>query len=297
MQTIHISGASGFLGSNLCNHYLNKGLSVNAIVRAGSEVRVAKSHSEKLRFTVIDFSRIDELDFSITPSDIVIHTASSNPRITDFRFKDLLSVNVEFGYKLMSLAADSNSKFLNIGTNWQHYENRRYSPVSQYAASKEAHLAFQHYFTEVENLNAKNLELCDTYGTNDPRDKLVPLLMHSREDQWPLDLTNGNQLIDLVNIEDVVAAVDLVTTNWDSNLDELNMSLTSKNLISVRELVDVCSQIRGIDIPVSWGAVAPQHVRQMQNSWAYYKVPFGWEPRVDLQSGLAKIQTRMKEQN
>jgi nucleoside-diphosphate-sugar epimerase len=104
-------------------------------------------------------------------------------------------------------------------------------------------------------------------------------------------------LIDLVNIEDVVAAVDLVTTNWDSNLDELNMSLTSKNLISVRELVDVCSQIRGIDIPVSWGAVAPQHVRQMQNSWAYYKVPFGWEPRVDLKSGLAKIQTRMKEQN
>jgi nucleoside-diphosphate-sugar epimerase len=299
MKTIHISGATGYLGSKLCEHYLQKGFLVNALIRSESKNKLTDKHKSRLlKFTEVDFENLGDLDFEMNPDDVLIHTASINTRNVEPSFETLVKINIEYGLKLMSKVGQTKGKFLNIGTNWQHFKNNVYSPVSLYAASKQAHLAFQAYFEEVEGLQAKNLELCDTYGPDDPRDKLIPLLLCSEKEKWPIELTSGIQLIDLVHIDDVVNSISLIIENWEIPEMNSNMSLTSDNLISVKDLVGLCGEVRGQVLPVIWGMKQPLYNRQMHESWAFHQLPHKWKPEVALRDGLTEVFTtvhRMRE--
>lgn len=299
MKTIHISGATGYLGSKLCGYYLQKGFLVNALIRSESKNKLTHKHkSQYLKFTEVNFENLDDLDFELDTDDVLVHTASLNTPNTGLSFETLVKVNVEYGLKLMSKVSQKKGKFLNVGTNWQHFKNNTYSPVSLYAASKQAHLAFQRYFEEVEGLQAKNLELCDTYGPDDPRDKLIPLLLSSGKEKWPIELTSGIQLIDLVHIDDVLNSINLVIENWDNPEMNSNMSLTSGNLLSIKDLVALCDEIRGQALPVNWGMKQPLYNRQMHESWAFHQLPHNWKPKVALRDGLSEVFTavhRMRE--
>ena len=58
---------------------------------------------------------------------------------------------------------------VNTGTSWQHYENKDYSPVNLYAATKQSFEAILQYYVEVASLKAITLKLFETYGLDDPR--------------------------------------------------------------------------------------------------------------------------------
>jgi len=289
MTTVHITGATGFLGTNLCNFFLQSGYEVNAISRTGSEHHLTEFKNPNFRITTYESSQMHASEFNISPGDTLIHAASSNLPHHMVNQKEMLDVNVGFGIRLMSLAATIGVKFLNIGTNWQHYKNETYNPVSFYAASKEAHEVFQKYFAQVEGLSAKTLELCDTYGPSDPRDKLIPLLMNVEVDSTPINLTDGNQMIDLVHIDDVVQAIYSIILGWENGINSDRMSLSSSRLISIRELVYQCEKVKGFKFPIKWGSIAPQNSRQMHESWAHFPIPTGWKPTVLLEEGLNEI--------
>jgi nucleoside-diphosphate-sugar epimerase len=289
MTTVHITGATGFLGTNLCKFFLKSGYEVNAISRIESEHHLIEFKNPKFKITTYEPNGMHDLEFNISPGDTLIHAASSNRPRHMVNQKEMLAVNVGFGIRLMSLAASTGAKFLNIGTNWQHYKNEPYNPVSIYAASKEAHEVFQKYFVQVEGLSAKTLELCDTYGPSDPRDKLIPLLMNVEVDSAPINLTDGNQMIDLVHIADVVQAIYSIILGWEKGIDSDRMSLSSSRLISIRELVRQCEKVKGFKFPIKWGSIAPQNSRQMHESWAHFPIPTGWKPTVLLEEGLNEI--------
>jgi nucleoside-diphosphate-sugar epimerase len=289
MTTIHITGATGFLGFNLCKYFIQKEQRVNAIVRAGNQNLLTDFSNYKLKVTTLQNNETSLSELDIMAGDTLIHTASTNPPRHSLDIREIVNVNVTFGLHLMSLAAAAGAKFVNIGTIWQHYKNENYNPVSLYAASKEAHEVFQKYFMEVEGLNAKSLELCDTYGKADPRNKLIPLLMKSKKDSEPLNLTEGNQLMDLVHIDDVVRAVESIMLNWESNINPSRMSLSSGSLISIQELVGILETVKGFKIPIKWGTALPQNSRQMFESWAHFPSPSDWEPKIKLVEGLSEI--------
>jgi nucleoside-diphosphate-sugar epimerase len=290
MPKIHISGATGFLGRALCKYYLSNGYEVNAMVRTQSRHKLDQLNTfENLHITEIDLNQLENLESSISSGELLIHTAAANHPAATTNLFSMIQANIHYGAILMDAASKTGGRFLNIGTNWQHYKNQKYSPVSLYAASKEALLAFEGYFVEVEGLQAKTLELSDTYGPNDPRDKLIPLLLHSDISDYPLQLTSGKQLIDLVYIDDVVAAIDLINQNWHVDSNSRCMSLTSQKLISIHELVDQCSKVKGHEIQVQWGGKKPLYDRQMHESWAFHPLPPTWKPNVDLITGLSKV--------
>jgi nucleoside-diphosphate-sugar epimerase len=65
--------------------------------------------------------------------------------------------------------------------------------------------------------------------------------------------------------------------------------LTSGSLLSIKDLVSLCDDIRGKSIPVIWGVKQPQYKRQMHENWAFHEVPHNWKPQVDLKEGLKEI--------
>ena len=93
---------------------------------------------------------------------------------------------------------------MNTGSYSQHYGGRAYSPVSLYAATKQAFQDILQFYCEVRGLRAVTLELPDTYGPDDKRPKLFSLLDRVARSGETLQMSPGEQLLDLLHVDDVV---------------------------------------------------------------------------------------------
>jgi hypothetical protein len=100
MKTIHISGATGYLGSKLCGYYLQKGYLIKALIRSESESESKLTHKHKSQY--LDFPdrfRFKPPGNSVSKAAIITYTecctnlyASSN-----FRFNTVAPGFVDQG--------------------------------------------------------------------------------------------------------------------------------------------------------------------------------------------------------
>ena len=186
------------------------------------------------------------------------------------------------------MAKSFDAKFLNVGTNWQHFERKEFSPVNLYAATKQAFEDLMQHYIESEGLEVIQLDLCDTYGPEDKRNKLLPKLIEHQKNLAPLLLTNGDQLIDLVHISDVIDAFSIIVNDWDSHLRVGKFSLTSNALISIRELVSIIDSFSKHKIDTRWGEITIAG-RKMYSSMAYHPSPIGWQVKKKIQVGITEL--------
>ncbi len=69
---IAITGANGFVGSNLVKHFLSAGYEVKAIIRANAATTFIPSSAQIVR---VDYDDVTSLLSAFTGVDIIIHNA------------------------------------------------------------------------------------------------------------------------------------------------------------------------------------------------------------------------------
>jgi nucleoside-diphosphate-sugar epimerase len=225
--------------------------------------------------------------------DVVFHLASlflSEHQPEDIQ--RLIESNLLFGTQLIeAMSLQGVNCLVNTGTSWQHYENSEYSPVNLYAATKQAFEALLQYYVEARNLQVISLKLFDTYGPNDLRHKLFHLLRKAAISTDPLDMSAGEQLIDLVHIEDVIAAyVGAAQRLRDQKVSgHEQYAVSSGEPLPLRDLVNIYSKVTGQAIAVNWGA-RPYRVREVMVPWDKGQSLPAWTPKINLVDGISRIE-------
>lgn len=285
-----VTGATGFVGRHLIKHLLGAGWRVLAIVRPTSNCSPLADLGENLSLCTHEGS-IDSLieQFqSIRPS-IVFHLASLF--LSEHQPKDvesLIQSNLLFGTQLVEAMTQAGVTYLvNTGTAWQHYQNQDYSPVNLYAATKQAFEALLEYYIEARGLRVITLKLHDTFGPDDPRPKLINLLRRVAAGRDELPMSRGEQLIDLVHVDDVVAAFEQAADRLSGGYvaDHECYAVSSGCPISLRSLVGEIEKMLGRSLPVLWGS-RPYREREVMVPWQGLPLP-GWTTTVNLSSGIA----------
>lgn len=188
------------------------------------------------------------------------------------------------------MVAAGRTRIVSTGTYWQHYENKDYSPVCLYAACKEAFEKILQYYVEAFGIQAITLVLFDTYGASDRRGKLFSLLYEAAVSRTPLDMTPGEQLVDLVHVDDVanayrVAAERLMTAHGTVND---TFAIGSGSPLRLRDLVAIYSDVTGLDVPIRWGGRAYRQ-REVMSPWSRgHRLP-GWTSKIDMGRGLRDL--------
>jgi nucleoside-diphosphate-sugar epimerase len=277
-----VTGATGFVGGHMVRHLVAGGWTVDALVRGrdaalpdGVDAHLIPSDVEALIGLVGGLR-----------ADVCFHLA------TAFRgahvpadIAPMVEANVGFGTALAeAVRRAGDCTFVNTGTVWQHYEAQPYSPVSLYAAMKQAFTDVLQFYREVEGLPVVTLELTDTYGPGDTRAKLLPFLLRAAREGTTMEMTDGTQLIDLVHVDDAVRAL-LATA--DGTPGE-TYGATGGETVDLRELVDRFERATGLRVDVRWG-VRPSRAREMLTPWLFSPPPPGWKPEIGLDEGLAGL--------
>lgn len=287
-----LTGATGFIGTALTRRLLADGWQVHVLLRPGSNTDALPAHAG-LHAHMHDGSAagLRAIVVAARP-DLVFHLASlflaqHGPDDVD----RLIESNVLFSTQLAEAMAQAGvQRLLNTGTSWQHYQDGDYDPVCLYAATKQAFEAILRYYTTCTPLRVLTLKLFDTYGPGDPRPKLMHLLQKTARSGAHLAMSPGEQLIDIVYIDDVVdafvAGAERLLAGVDAPMEEFGVS--SGHPLPLRELAAIFSRVSGLPLDIEWGG-RPYRPREVMQPWTRYRALPGWQPRVKLEEGLARL--------
>lgn len=282
-----VTGATGFIGGRVAHRLACEGWSVHVVTRHSSDLTRLEE-----AFTVHEHDgttgRMIEIVRAAAPHAI-FHLAASGG--ADHRPDDvgpLIGANVLFPTQLAEAAAVQGVRgFISTGSHWQHYGDAAYSPVSLYAACKEAADKILQYYAHAFGMRVITLVLFDSYGPGDPRPKLFNLLKEAVQTGRPLAMTPGEQKIDLVHVDDIAAAYLTAAARLDqvSSGTHETFAVRSGRHLPLREVVRLFSEISGRQVPVDWGARA-YRPREIMVPWQGGRDLPGWTPRIPLEEGI-----------
>lgn len=273
-KKVLVTGAAGFIGSHTAFELVNRGAEVGATVRSTPVDGVVLS-------IPVD-TNMEERIREFQPQ-IVIHLATKF--LSDHVEKDIPSLvdsNITFGSRVLNVATEVKAQVLTTSSAWQHFEGREYSPVSLYAATKQALITVAEYY-KLSGLDFRELVLFDSYGTHDSRGKLVSRLLEAAGSGRSIDMGPGNQLIDLLYVSDTVSAI--LSLAEVEIADQTTFVARSGHPISIKELVAKIESVTGRQINAHWGR-RESRAKEMMDDWKFGTTVPGWEPRVSLEAGL-----------
>jgi nucleoside-diphosphate-sugar epimerase len=292
-QRLLITGATGYVGSNLVKHLLHAGHNIHILVRPNSKLGPLESIENQLTIHKHDGSTEHLVDLvkNAKPTT-VLHLASlflAQHQTSDIT--RLIESNVLFPSQLLEAMVVNGVKHLiNTGTSWQHHENQAYNPVNLYAASKQAFEDLLSYYTETAQIKACSLLLFDTYGPADPRGKLISLLWKTALHQTPLSMSPGDQEIDLVHIDDVSRAFETALAQLPTQQQaHTRYGVSSGHPLPLKTLVREFERITGYHLPIEFGG-RPYRPREVMATWKNFRTLPLWQTKVTLDEGLPSSQ-------
>jgi len=288
-----ITGGTGFIGSALCRRLVTDGWDVHLVVRNESALSQLDGILDRVTLGVHDGSTegIQAILRKAKPTT-VFHLASLF--LVEHKPADieaLIKSNIVFGTQLVeAMEANGVYELVNTGTSWQHFESHEYDPVSLYAATKQAFESILTFYVKVTPLRVITLKLFDTYGPNDPRNKLFSLLRRAAKTQVPLAMSPGEQLVDLVYLDDVIEAyLEAARRLSDPEVQQEAYAVSSGCLIRLKELVQIYGRVTGTPVPVEWGS-RPYRFREVMIPWNKGASLPGWLPRTNIEEGIRRME-------
>ncbi len=288
-----VTGSTGFLGRHLVRSLVDRDNRVSVVVREDSTFDLSRFDSQAIDVHVHTGTTRQMVEiFERAAPECVVHLASNFVvRHSHDDIEPLITSNIRFGVQLLeAMQTVGVSHIVSASTSWQYFGQSTYRPVNLYAATKQAFEDLALYYEDAHNLLVTHMRLFDTYGPEDERAKLVPLLVRAARDGHLLEMSPGDQLIDLVHVDDVSSAfVAAAQRHCDGLVSGTEcFSVSSGHPISLREIVAVMEQSSGRTLNVRFGA-RPYREREVMVPWsAGYPVP-GWEPGVALTDGFTRL--------
>jgi nucleoside-diphosphate-sugar epimerase len=229
--------------------------------------------------------------FSDKKADVVFHLASLFiPEHESNQIDKLVDSNIKFGLHILEAMKESKTELMiNTGTSWQHYHVNEYNPVDLYAATKQAFESLIKYYTEAESIRCITLKLFDTYGESDTRPKLINLLHKFADENKELNMSPGEQVLDLVHVEDVVKAFEksyeFLYRHKSIRSDQFGVASGRK--IRLKDLIEIFEKVTNKKINICWGG-REYRKREVMKLWDGYKLLPNWECSIPLEEGLQK---------
>lgn len=284
-STILLTGANGFLGSNLLKVFLED-FEIIVLKRSNSNLDRIKPFLSAIKCYDIDNVSIS-IVFKNHKIDYIVHTACNYGRNND-SITEIVNSNLIFGLKILELAIVSEVKaFINTDT----FLPRE---INAYSLSKKNMLDWLIKFKD--KIKVVNVKLEHMYGPNDSEEKFITWLINQfKQKVQEIKLTSGTQKRDFIYIDDVTSAYLYILKSIHKLPNYSEFELGTGKSIAVKTLVENIKQEfekqKGpIKTILNFGAVEYRKGEIMEFNVNNNSLrALGWEPKIALRNGLEII--------
>ena len=288
-----ITGATGYIGSHVLKYLLSKGWDIHIV----ADPKFGYDAIEDVRSQIDIFEYNGEINslidyFQIVNADVVFHLAAAV--ITNYKPEQvpvLIQSNIQFGTEILeAMKASSTRMIVSTGSYWQNYNSDNYNPVDLYAATKEAFEKIVQLYVDAFNFRHVNLRLFDVYGEDDKRPKLWNILKKIAGTDEILEVSPGEQMLDMVHISDVCTAYEAAYYLMLESTDIKNKTfgVMTGNQHSLKSIIALYEQMMGKKMNVHFGGRAYKE-REVMVPYKHYNVLPNWNAKVMINKGLALL--------
>jgi len=290
MPKVLLTGANGFVGSHVLNHFVALGWDVVITLRSGSDCWRIKAQLNNVVVVNLDEVALEKI-FLAHQIDCIVHLATLYRKNDDLgELESLIESNVIFPLSLVSEAQKAGvGAFINTGSFFEYVpsdhklkESTCRKPINNYAATK---IAFSKQLEKYKHqMSVIELMLFSPYGPAD-NDKLIPYIIHNLLKHQSPNIHQGNNQIDLLYVSDIARAFEqavIHAVERRAGFDRVNIA--SGQSISVKEIAMLLHEIIGSSVECVLGEVDSPLVVEADITNA--KDLLDWVPSISLMQGL-----------
>jgi len=284
-RKVLVTGASGFIGSNLCRYLCLMGADVHATSRVG---RFTSSDGPKWwQGDVADLRTARNIIFSVKP-DLVFHLSGMVVARPDLElvlptFHSLLTSTVN----VLTVSAEAGCSRIVLAGSMTEPDpvKGEFTPGSPYAAAKWASSAYGRMFHRLYQTPCVIVRTFMTYGPTQDPTKLIPSVTLAFLNGEPPKLSSGQYRADWIYIDDVVEG--LIRAALTPQMEGGTIDLGTGVLTSVREIGQCIKVVIGTDIEPVYGALPDRPFEQVRVAdLSETTARLGWKPKISLEEGL-----------
>jgi UDP-glucose 4-epimerase len=296
-----VTGASGFIGSNVVRRLVADGATVHGLTSTVSSVYPVRLVDLREQITLhegnlIDRSAMDSVVDKVRP-DYVLHLgAFTHVGKSWQRVDECIQANVQGTVNLLqALARYEPKRFVYTGTSEIYgdievpfREDAKVNPVSPYSVSKYAGERFCRMFHQSYGWPIVMLRPFNAYGPAQTPDRIIPEIIVRALRGQELKMTKGFQTREFNYVEDIAEGFVLAATAPDVEGEVLNLGCGDE--VSMRTVAETILNLMGNPIEPQFGALPerPTEIHRMFSDSTKAKKALGYEPRHSLAEGLEK---------
>ena len=288
-MNIFLTGATGFLGSNLAARLVEGGHRVIILVRPNSSLQRITALLDHVTIYTIGNSGLRELFFD-NKIETIIHCATNYGR-GEVGSSELLGANLIMPLQLLQTGCECGVRcFINTDTILD-------KGVSDYALSKSQFREWLDKFSQ--KMVCVNIALEHFYGPYDNPTKFVSFIVKQLLDGVDsINLTPGEQKRDFIYIHDIVSAFILILNNCARiGPGYFDYEIGTGNTVAIRDFVELAKLISGnTHTRLDFGAIPYRENEAMETFVNTTSIrALGWEPVTSLCEGLSKMIVQERE--
>ena len=264
-KRVFLTGATGFVGSNLARLLVKKGYEVHISLRKSSDSWRIRELLPQLKSHALDLTnqkKVEESLGKIKP-DIIFHLANLNI-LGGKQFPDLdvINVNLIGLINLLNATKDMPYRcFINTGSSSEYgpkptamKESDSCNPTNTYGITKLAATQYAREFAMAHKKPILNLRLFSPFGPYDDPSRLMTYAINRALQNKPLKLANKGSVRDYIYVENV-AQMYLKMIKGAARYKGETFNLGSGQQRSVLEVVEGILSKTQSKSKVEWNAV------------------------------------------
>lgn len=300
-RTILVTGATGFIGSQLVESLLNSNNTICAIMRPRANTwRVAQLLNNPNLKACGDSTAEIERIFSEQNIDCVVHLAGKylKQHSTPAEVEELIASNVSFPALLLEIMRKHNVRSIVTAGSFFEYDLsgnttlNESSPVQPYNFYARTKLMFNDIvkdYVDSYGFSCMHLRLFSTYGPKD-NEKLFAYLIKSLLNKQPIHLTPSQQEWNFTYVGDVVEAfiqaIDYCL-GMKNSYEVFNIGQTKT--ISIENIVHTLERQLAISGLVSYNKpYLSNEIFYVNCDGRKAQQLLGWAAKTDIEQGLAQ---------
>jgi len=251
MKNILITGSTGFIGSNLLSLLYEKNKLILLVRSKKKNSQLLKKYP-KLKY--IYFNTYKNLDYKLKKIkiDVILHSAThyvKNHSKNDI--EKLANSNIIFGNIILdNLKQMKVKKFVNFSSIWENYNGVKDNILNLYSVYKKSFSFIISFYEKLyPTIKFYNLNISDTFGKNDKRNKLINTLRVNFKDNKITNIISRKLYINLVNVIDITNCVNLII---NKTIKPGNYSLVNSKNYSIADIISKHKKINKKKIRIKW---------------------------------------------
>ncbi len=299
-----ITGATGFVGSALARRLAEEDIRVYCIVRKKGRNRQRIETIKGIELIEIGAFEIRELKKALQgiSTEVVFNLASYGVDQGDCDPEIMVEGNINLVARLLPAVSEWPLKlFIHAGSCSEYgsplskeplTEEHPLRPLSIYGAAKASSVLYGRALALRLRIPFVTLRLFGIYGIGEGPNRLIPYLIGRLQRDEPVDLTPGEQVRDLLYIDDVAETFFMAGYSY-SSLNEFPVyNVCSGTPVRIRDVGEaVASAMNKPFELLKWGqrSYRPDEPMWLVGNNRRFVEATGWQPKVTLPDGIKRM--------